>query len=165
MISFNTIIQKIKSVSQDSTIQTQKPRIGRLYTYMYNPKTKEKMPYYDIVPLVIPVSYTDGGFYGLNFHYLSLPERNKLLNIILPFSEKNMDVKKISVSYAQLSGLASGIWSPCCKRYLWSHIRTKIVSIPYKDWYEVIKLPVISFQKASASEVYRQTKRMMKGKK
>jgi len=162
MISFKTIIDKIKSVSQDSRILTHKPRIGKLYTYMYNPKTKEKLPYYDIVPLVIPIQYTENGFYGLNFHYLSLKERNKLLNIILPFSEKNVDVKKINVSYSQLITLANGIWSPCCKRYLFSHIRTKIVEIPYKDWYEVIKLPVISFQGASSNEVYKQTKRMMK---
>jgi hypothetical protein len=162
MISFRKLIERIKSVSQDSKVQTQKPKIGNLYTYLYNPKTKDKLPYYDIVPLVIPVQYTENGFYGLNFHYLSLQERNKLLNIILPFSEKNTDVKKISISYAQLTSLASGVWSPCCKRYLWSHIRTKIVFIPPKDWYEIIKMPVISFQKATANEVYKNTKRMMK---
>lgn len=162
MISFSNIVKKIKSVSADSSVTPKKPRIGRLYTYLYNPKTKDKLPYYDIVPLVIPIQYTENGFYGLNFHYLSLQERNKLLNIILPFSEKNADVKKISVSYSQLVALANGIWSPCCKRYLWSHIRTKFVEIPYKDWYEVIKLPVISFQNSSASAVYKQTKRMMK---
>ena len=161
MISFKNIVEKIKKVSEDSSVQSSKPKIGQLYTYMYNPKTKVKLPYYDIVPLVIPVQYTNNGFYGLNFHYLSLPERNKLLNIILPFSQKSETSKKKS-SYAKLVSLASGIWSPCCKRYLWSHIRTKFVNIPQEDWYEIIKMPVISFQKATTKEVYRQTKRMMK---
>lgn len=161
MISFKNIVEKIKKVSQDSSVQSSKPKIGQLYTYLYNPKTKDKLPYYDIVPLVIPVQYTNNGFYGLNFHYLSLPERNKLLNIILPFSQKSETSKKKS-SYAKLVSLASGVWSPCCKRYLWSHIRTKFVNIPQEDWYEIIKMPVISFQKATTKEVYRQTKRMMK---
>ena len=161
MISFKNIVEKIKKVSEDSSVQSSKPKIGQLYTYLYNPKTKDKLPYYDIVPLVIPVQYTDNGFYGLNFHYLSLPERNKLLNIILPFSQKSETSKKKS-SYAKLVSLASGIWSPCCKRYLWTHIRTKFVNIPQEDWYEIIKMPVISFQKATTKEVYRQTKRMMK---
>jgi hypothetical protein len=161
MISFKNIVEKIKKVSEDSSVQSSKPKIGQLYTYLYNPKTKDKLPYYDIVPLVIPVQYTNNGFYGLNFHYLSLPERNKLLNIILPFSQKSETSKKKS-SYAKLVSLASGIWSPCCKRYLWSHIRTKFVNIPQEDWYEIIKMPVISFQKATTKEVYRQTKRMMK---
>lgn len=161
MISFKNIVEKIKKVSEDSSVQSSKPKIGQLYTYLYNPKTKDKLPYYDIVPLVIPVQYTENGFYGLNFHYLSLPERNKLLNIILPFSQKSETLKKKS-SYAKLVSLASGIWSPCCKRYLWSHIRTKFVNIPQEDWYEIIKMPVISFQKATTKEVYRQTKRMMK---
>ena len=161
MISFKNIVEKIKKVSEDSTVQSSKPKIGQLYTYLYNPKTKDKLPYYDIVPLVIPVQYTNNGFYGLNFHYLSLPERNKLLNIILPFSQKSETSKKKS-SYVKLVSLASGIWSPCCKRYLWSHIRTKFVNIPQEDWYEIIKMPVISFQKATTKEIYRQTKRMMK---
>lgn len=161
MLSFKNIIERIKKVSQDSTISPRKPMIGKLYTYLYNPKTKEKLPYYDIVPLVIPVSYTNNGFYGLNFHYLSLPERNKLLNLILPFSENGSNEKK-KVSYAKLQALASGMWSPCCKRYLWDHIRTKFVNIPTEDWREIIKMPVISFQKSSASQVYKQTKRMMK---
>jgi hypothetical protein len=161
MISFKNIVEKIRKVSEDSSVQSSKPKIGQLYTYLYNPKTKDKLPYYDIVPLVIPVQYTNNGFYGLNFHYLSLPERNKLLNIILPFSQKSETSKKKS-SYAKLVSLASGIWSPCCKRYLWSHIRTKFVNIPQEDWYEIIKMPVISFQKATTKEVYRQTKRMMK---
>ena len=78
MISYKTILNRIKSVSQDSKVQTQKPRVGQMYSYIYNPKTKDKLPYYDMVPLVIPVSYTNNGFYGLNFHYLSLQERNKL---------------------------------------------------------------------------------------
>lgn len=162
MISYHTIVEKIRSVSTDSKVTTKRPKIGRLYTYMYNPKTKENLPYYDVCPLVIPVQYTENGFYGLNFHYLSLQERNKLLNIILPFSEKNADRKKISISYSQLTTLASGIWSPCCKRYLWSNIRTKFVDIPVKDWYEVIKLPVITFRKAKTSQVYRDTKKRMK---
>ena len=161
MISFKNIVEKIKKVSQDSSVQSSKPKIGQLYTYLYNPKTKDKLPYYDIVPLVIPVQYTNNGFYGLNFHYLSLPERNKLLNIILPFSQKSETSKK-KYSYAKLVSLASGVWSPCCKRYLWSHIRTKFVNIPQEDWYEIIKMPVISFQKATTKEIYRQTKRMMK---
>jgi hypothetical protein len=162
MLSFRKIVERIQKVSQDSTVSPKKPKIGNMYTYLYDPKTKDKLPYYDIVPLVIPVQYTDNGFYGLNFHYLSLQERNKLLNIILPFSQKNESSKKISSSYGKLVTLASGIWSPCCKRYLWSHIRTKFVHIPKEDWYEIIKMPVISFQRSSAKEVYKQTKRMMK---
>jgi hypothetical protein len=162
MISFSNIVKKIKAVSEDSSVSPAKPKIGKLYTYLYNPKTKDKLPYYDIVPLVIPIQYTNNGFYGLNFHYLSLKERNKLLNIILPFSENTTNQQNKKTSYAKLVSLASGVWSPCCKRYLWSHIRTKFVEIPCKDWYEVIKLPVISFQKASASEVYKFTKGKMK---
>lgn len=161
MISYKTIIDRIKKVSSDSKIVSGRPKIGKMYTYIYNPKTKEKLPYYDTVPLVIPVSYERNGFYGLNFHYLPLRERNELLNIILPFTDKTKK-EKIKISYTKLVSLASGLWSPCCKRYLWSHIRTKILLIPVESWYDVIKLPVISFQKVKTSDVYRITRKKMR---
>jgi hypothetical protein len=35
--------------------------VGKMYFYFYDPKTKEKMKYYDRFPLVIPIeSYNDG---------------------------------------------------------------------------------------------------------
>ena len=127
---------------------------------MYNPKTKDRLPYYDIFPLVIPVDKAPGGFYGINFHYLDTRSRNVLLNIILPMNDVNKDMKKIQISYAKLKGLGSTLWKPCFKRYLYSHIRTKIIDIPVPDWKDVIKLPVMGFTKANASDVYRISRRI-----
>lgn len=162
MISYRSIVKRIQSVSENSKITSRKPLIGGLYTYMYNPKTKERMKFYDMVPLSVPIEYTDNGFYGLNFHYLDLESRNKLLNIILPFNDGKRNATKMRTKYPNLVALAKGIWSACCKRYLWTHIRTKFVAIPVEDWNEVIQLPVISFHGSSSSNVYKSTRRLMK---
>ena len=45
-----------------------RPSAGRMSMFYYDPKTKSKMPFYDIFPLVLPVDVFKGGFVGLNFH-------------------------------------------------------------------------------------------------
>ena len=47
-----------------------KPLPGDMYLYLYDPKTKDALPYYDTAPLVIPFRSAKGGFYGMNLHYL-----------------------------------------------------------------------------------------------
>ena len=47
-VSANTLMQDKNSL-KDSTI------IGKMYFYYYDPKTKEKLKYYDRFPLVIPI--------------------------------------------------------------------------------------------------------------
>ena len=47
----------------------QKPSAGRLNMFIYDPKTKNRLPYYDVFPLVLPLEPIKGGFLGLNFHY------------------------------------------------------------------------------------------------
>src|SRR5579859_4289851 len=44
--------------------------IGKMVMYTYDPKLKEKLPYYDTFPLGIVVAFNKTGFYSLNLHYL-----------------------------------------------------------------------------------------------
>ncbi len=39
---------------------------GHLYMFVYDPKTKAELPYYDRFPLVFPFRKTPDGFIGLN---------------------------------------------------------------------------------------------------
>ena len=39
---------------------------GNMYMFFYDPKTKDKLPYYDRFPLVFPFRKTENGFMGLN---------------------------------------------------------------------------------------------------
>ena len=56
---------------------------GRMYTFFYDPKTKDKLPYYDRFPLIIMVKPAPGGFYGINLHYLPMGLRAKFLDALL----------------------------------------------------------------------------------
>ena len=159
MVNFSKIIQRIQQVSKDSKTQVRKPRIGRMYAYGYIAKTRDQLPYWDAFPLVIPVEYTENGFYGLNLHYLDTQNRVKLLNILLPMNERNQNTQKVAISYQALKSLATTIWKPCFKRYLWSHVRTNFLHIPVMDWNDVVRIPVISFRKGTASKAHADSKR------
>jgi len=56
---------------------------GHLYMFVYDPKTKAELPYYDRFPLVFPFRKTPDGFIGLNMHYLPYPLRINLLDNLL----------------------------------------------------------------------------------
>ena len=47
-----------------------RPSAGRMSMFFYDPKFKQRLPYYDTFPLVLPLEPMKGGFIGLNFHYL-----------------------------------------------------------------------------------------------
>ena len=48
--------------------------------FVYSPKLRNKLPYYDTFPLVLPLKNYNNGFLGLNFHYLPYALRLRLLD-------------------------------------------------------------------------------------
>ena len=47
-----------------------RPSAGRMSMFIYDPKTKHKLQFFDTFPLVLPIDKIRGGFIGLNFDYL-----------------------------------------------------------------------------------------------
>ena len=50
---------------------TLRPKYGIMNLFGYDPKHKDRLPYYDTFPLILPLEPAKGGFIGLNFHYLN----------------------------------------------------------------------------------------------
>ena len=67
----------------------QKFLMGGLYYFLYDPKTKNDLPYYDKFPLVMPLKRDADGFLGLNLHYLPLNYRINFMRKLLPFAIYN----------------------------------------------------------------------------
>ena len=44
------------------------PFFGKLNMFFYSPKYKDKLPYYDRFPLVLPLESFRGGFLGINLY-------------------------------------------------------------------------------------------------
>ena len=79
--------------------------IGKMYFYFYDPKTKDKLPYYDRFPLVIPIEEYKDGFLGLNLHYIHPKQRLILLDKLSETSTNDkFDSKtKLRVNYRYLA--------------------------------------------------------------
>lgn len=134
---------------------------GRLYMFMYDPKTKNDLPYYDKFPLVFPFRAVTDGFYGINLHYLPYFWRVRLLDRLTVFANnQNMDeTTRLKMSWNLLN--ASSKFrpvKPCVKHYLRGHVRSMFKLVPANDWVTAMLLPVERFTGAQPIEVWRDSR-------
>ena len=133
---------------------------GEMYLFMYDPKHKDTLPYYDIMPLVLPFSKVPDGFLGINLHYLPYLARFNLLGELSKLNTRPIDEKtKIDLSWRLLNSSAK--YAPataCVKHYLSNHIRTRFLKINFSDWITASMLPVENFKKAKKDKVWKDTK-------
>jgi hypothetical protein len=141
-----------------------RPRVGDMFMYFYDPKTKDMLPYYDRFPLTILVDRAPKGFYGLNLHYLPLDIRAKFLDTLLDnLTNKRYDEStRFRLSYEMLKGASRlKAFRPCFKRYLSAHVRSRFAKVEAPEWEIATFLPTADFEKASSTEVYRDSRRKM----
>lgn len=130
---------------------------GYMYMFMYNPKHRKTLPYYDKFPLVIPWQTVPGGFMGLNMHYLPYQYRLILLERLYEFrtNDKMNETTKLKLSYETISETARlKLAKPCIKHYLNSHVTSQFRRIEVTDWATALLLPVERFQKESKEKVW-----------
>jgi|TARA_B110000046_G_C12958744_1_gene383499 hypothetical protein len=130
--------------------------IGSMQMFFYDPKTKDKLPYYDAFPLIIVVGPAEGGFYGINLHYLPPILRAKMLDSLMEVaSSKNSDDAKFNITYKRLQGIAKlRYYKPCFKHYLNSHVKSKFAEVPAPEWEIATFLPTAQFRKANSQKVF-----------
>ena len=137
---------------------------GAMAMFFYDPKTKDKLPYYDSFPLVIVVDAAEGGFYGLNLHYLPPTLRAKFLDGLMDrLTDKKFDEKtRFAVSYQYLkSATKLKYFKPCFKHYLTSNVRSRFAVVPAPEWEIATFLPTADWQKGSGRQVYKDSRNMI----
>lgn len=144
-------------IRQLSSQATSGIEIGKMYMFRYDPKLKEQLPYYDSFPLIFPFDYAPGGFYGINFHYLPMVYRAKLMDALISLADEKKDrATRIKLSYQILKNSAKfRYFKPCVKHYLNKHVKSRFINIDSSQWDIALFLPLQRFNKASASAVYR----------
>ena len=141
--------------------RTSTPTFGLLNMFVYDPKLKEKLPYYDTFPLVLPVEEYNDGFLGINLHYLSIPMRMGLLDRLMTFSNNDKFDKstELRVTYSRLKNIR--LIKPCLKRYLASNVKTKFRKVEADEFMIATLLPVQKFKKQSDSHVFAKSRGMV----
>ena len=131
-----------------------RPSIGRMNMFVYDPKYKQTLPFYDTFPLVLPLEPIRGGFMGLNFHYLPYPLRFRLLERLQQFTTNNKfdSTTKLLASYDDVKSI--NLIRPAIKKYLYSHVQTEFRRIDADEMAIAVYLPVADFKKRSIGSVF-----------
>jgi hypothetical protein len=150
-------VRVAKSISNEKVRQVNKFILGGLYCFYYNPKGKMDLPYYDQFPMVLALERYNDGFLGLNFHYLPIKYRVVFLDKLMNFAMMGDagEIMRMRVTYDILTASKRlKEFKPCIKRYLSSHIQSKILTIQPNEWDIAALLPLQQFKGATAPEVW-----------
>jgi hypothetical protein len=145
-------IKELGTPSQAQLIRdgkiTGRVNFGALNMFIYDPKLKNKLPYYDTFPLVLPIERYRDGFLGINFHYLPYALRARLLSRLDP-----------NANYSALKNVK--LVKPTLKRYLNTNVRSRFRKLEEEDFMTAIMLPVQRFRKSSASKVWSDSRKVI----
>ena len=125
------------------------PRYNRLHFFRYDPKLKATLPYYDMFPLVMPIQTAPGGFLGINFHYLPIPARMKLL--------ETLDKRNFTGDYSKLKNVR--YIKPTIKHYLKRQFVSGFLDLDEEDYAPAIFMPVAQWKKAGQSTVWKDSRK------
>jgi len=167
---FRRQAQKLRGINRNTLMKEEpielsnRQIIGSMYMFFYDPKLKKTLPYYDSFPLVIVIDKAEGGFLGLNLHYLPPTLRAKLLDGLLDTATNKLytDDTRFQISYSMLKRATRlKYFKPCIKHYLTDHVRSRFARVPAPEWEIATFLPTADWQKASASQVYKFSRGMI----
>lgn len=153
---YKAIKSSSKRIPDRSIEYRRRPVIGGLFHYFYSPKYATTLPYYDKFPLTIPIEMYDNGFLGLNLHYLPPMYRASMMDLLInEYMRTKSTAHYMKISYKILHQASLiPLFEPCIHRYLYSHLASAPVSISPEYWGEIIMLPTQQFVKATAKEVW-----------
>ena len=133
----DTVFQDVVTDAAKSGTLTGRMWLGKMYFFVYNPKHKITLPYYDMFPLVLPIARYSNGFLGINFHYLAPKDRAYLLDEIKVFvNDKTLSENaRILLTYDMLRGFTKFKRAkPCLKRYLTTYMKTQFIPVLPDEW-------------------------------
>ena len=120
-----------------------RPGWGELNLFQYAPKKPERLKYYDLFPIVLPLVKHRNGFTGLNFHYLPYTLRVKLLTLLAE-AYGDESTQRINVTYFMIRNMR--LIRPVIRRYIRTQVETMYLRIPLDDMLIGILLPVQKFR-------------------
>lgn len=162
--------QELKNINRNQLMKEEpvllrnQTAVGSMFYFFYDPKHKETLPYYDRFPLIIVIGPAEGGFLGLNLHYLPPVLRAKFLDALLDLTnnKKYDQTTKFKITYNMLQRAARfKYFKPCVKHYLSDHVRSRFAKVQAPEWEIAVFLPTADFAKANKSKVYADSKRMV----
>ena len=121
---------------------------GGLYLFQYDAKHQDTLPFWDKLPLVFPFRKVQGGFYGLNLHYLPPVLRAKFLDSLLEVTNNDRydESTRFKLTYNLMQRAAKyKYFKPCIKHYLLEHMASRFALVQAPEWEIATFLPTADF--------------------
>jgi hypothetical protein len=157
-------VSRSQIMKEDPVLLKNKQVIGSMMMFFYDPKHKSTLPYYDRFPLVIVLQPAQGGFLGLNLHYLPPTLRAKFLDSLLAVTNNSKydETTRFRATYNLMQRSTKyKYFKPCIKHYLTNHVRSRFAFVPAPEWEIATFLPTADFAKAGRTTVYADSRRKM----
>lgn len=152
----NHVDQFVRRATYNQAVElgklTTRPVVGKLYLYKYDPKWKEELPIYDTMPLVLITRKTEHGWYGINFHYMPMMARLKIMNeLYKTYEGPETEFKKLKINWNKAMAIGEAVGKTealqdSIKQYLGSHVVSPMVDVSPKHWSMIIFLPLQRFK-------------------
>ena len=169
---FMNKIKNMRSINRDQLMKSDPLKrtgsevVGSMFMFFYDPKHKDTLPYYDAFPLVVVIGPAEGGFLGINLHYLPPELRAKMLDGLMDITtdKKFTNATRFKATYALLAKTAKlKYFKPCVKHYLNSQVQGNFAMVPAPEWEIATFLPTADFRKANNFKVYSDSRKMING--
>jgi hypothetical protein len=118
--------------------------------------------------MVFPFRVESDRFWGINLHYLPLPFRAKLMDALYQTRTNSRydETTRLRISYNILNSAAKyRFFKPCVKQYLYSQMKSQFFYIEPEEWDVALFLPLERFQKASKTQVFADSRKLVAGQK
>ena len=154
-------IQGREELVQAEDVTTRTPqniqRTGRMFMFVYDPKLKKTLPFYDRFPMIFVLELRNDGFLGLNLHYLPIKLRAMLFNqLTVLLNTKNLNENtRLRLSY-QIIKNATKFHNalPLIREYKAKYIRSRMLEVHPRDWEIALFLPAEQFRKKGKQTIW-----------
>jgi len=147
-------------LTSEETTSSYETTSGGMFLFKYEPTTKNKLKYYDTLPLIINTGKESDGLIGLNLHYL--PNRHRVAFMRAMFGDLDLDSIDEDDVQSRLAKLSTYKFiKPTYKRYKYDGISSRLIRIPVENWLLASLLPISKFEKQSRKDVWNDSIRMI----
>ena len=112
---------------------------------------------------MLPLEFYAEGFLGINFHYLPIPLRARLLDrLVSDYSnnDKLDESTRLRVTYNSVKKI--NLVQPTLHKYLKGYTKSQFRRIDADEFVIATMLPVQQFKKASSRKVWSDSRRMIR---
>lgn len=156
--------------AEDTTTRTPQniQRTGRMFMFVYSPKLRKTLPFYDRFPMIFVLELRREGFLGLNLHYLPINLRARLFNqLTVLLNTKNLnDNTRLRLRY-QIIKNATKFHNalPLIREYKAKYIRSRMLEVNPRDWEIALFLPAEQFRKSGKQTIWANTRQEIREQK